>query len=85
MAMSTWRGEGILRIAPVGMPWSIWLFWELVAAVTQGRFTADVERGLSMPHPTTHPSGEVLDGRHRSDACWSCRNGFNVGLPSQDT
>jgi hypothetical protein len=51
MAMSTWRGEGILRIAPVGMPWSIWLFLELVAAVTQGRFTADVERGLSMPHP----------------------------------
>jgi hypothetical protein len=32
MAMSNWQGEGILHIAPVGMPWSIWLFWELMAA-----------------------------------------------------
>ena len=23
-----WRGEGILRIAPIGAPWSVWLFWE---------------------------------------------------------
>ncbi len=22
-----WRGNGILRIAPVGVPWSVWLFW----------------------------------------------------------
>lgn len=28
MARTVWRGEGILRIAPVGAPWSIWLFWE---------------------------------------------------------
>lgn len=28
MAKATWRGEGILRIAPTGMPWSVWLFWE---------------------------------------------------------
>ena len=23
---STWRGEGIVRVAPTGMPWSIWFF-----------------------------------------------------------
>ena len=28
MAKARWRGEGILRIAPTGMPWSVWLFWE---------------------------------------------------------
>ena len=28
MARTVWHGEGILRIAPNGMPWSVWLFWE---------------------------------------------------------
>ena len=28
MAKTVWRGEGILRIAPIGAPWSVWLFWE---------------------------------------------------------
>ncbi len=28
MAKTLWRGEGILRIAPIGVPWSVWLFWE---------------------------------------------------------
>jgi hypothetical protein len=28
IAKTLWRGEGCLRIAPVGAPWSVWLFWE---------------------------------------------------------
>ena len=24
----TWDGSGILRIAPTGVPWSLWYFWE---------------------------------------------------------
>lgn len=24
----TWFGEGNIRIAPTGMPWSVWLFWD---------------------------------------------------------
>jgi hypothetical protein len=28
MAIDRWRREGVLRIAPVGVPWSVWLFWE---------------------------------------------------------
>lgn len=28
MAKTVWRGEGIPRIAPLGAPWSFWLFWE---------------------------------------------------------
>ena len=25
--LDTWRGQGILGIAPPGVPWSVWLFW----------------------------------------------------------
>jgi hypothetical protein len=25
--LDTWRGHGILKVAPAAMPWSIWLFW----------------------------------------------------------
>jgi hypothetical protein len=27
MRVRTWRGPGILRIAPTGKPWSVWYFW----------------------------------------------------------
>ena len=27
MHVRTWRGPGILRIAPAGKPWSVWYFW----------------------------------------------------------
>ncbi|MFT3873199.1 MAG: DUF402 domain-containing protein [Nocardioides sp.] len=26
--LSTWQGDGILRIAPTGVPWSLWYFWD---------------------------------------------------------
>ena len=26
--VESWRGGGVLRIAPTGRPWSVWLFWE---------------------------------------------------------
>ena len=26
--VSTWQGGGVLRIAPTGRPWSVWVFWE---------------------------------------------------------
>jgi Protein of unknown function (DUF402) len=25
--LDTWRGQGILKVAPTGAPWSVWLFW----------------------------------------------------------
>lgn len=28
-ARSRWHGAGILRIAPAGVPWSVWLFWDV--------------------------------------------------------
>ena len=27
MHVRSWRGDGILRIAPAGKPWSLWYFW----------------------------------------------------------
>lgn len=27
-ALGRWQGGGILRIAPAGRPWSVWLFWD---------------------------------------------------------
>ena len=27
-ARGRWQGPGILRIAPSGVPWSVWLFWD---------------------------------------------------------
>lgn len=27
-ALGTWRGGGVLRIAPTDRPWSVWVFWE---------------------------------------------------------
>jgi len=26
--LSAWQGDGILRIAPTGVPWSLWYFWD---------------------------------------------------------
>jgi Protein of unknown function (DUF402) len=25
--LDTWQGQGVLKIAPTGAPWSVWLFW----------------------------------------------------------
>jgi len=25
--LDTWQGQGILKVAPTGVPWSVWLFW----------------------------------------------------------
>ncbi len=25
--LDVWRGSGILKVAPAGVPWSVWLFW----------------------------------------------------------
>lgn len=32
--LATWRGTGVLKVAPTGRPWSIWHFWQ-----PDGRFS----------------------------------------------
>ena len=34
MRLRTWRGPGILRVAPTGKPWSLWYFWDEAGAFT---------------------------------------------------
>ena len=34
MRLRTWRGPGILRVAPTGKPWSLWYFWDETGAFT---------------------------------------------------
>ncbi len=46
-----WRGGGVLRIAPTGRPWSVWLFWE-----DDGRFAGHYVN-LELPH--TRRGGET--------------------------
>jgi hypothetical protein len=41
--LATWRGGGILRIAPTDRPWSVWLFWE--DGVFEGHYV-----NLELPH-----------------------------------
>lgn len=33
-----WTGDGVLRIAPAGVPWSVWLFHDPPTATGRGRF-----------------------------------------------
>ncbi|KRF45710.1 hypothetical protein ASH01_07860 [Terrabacter sp. Soil811] len=44
-ARTRWHGAGILRIAPVGVPWSVWLFW-------------DVPDGIDPADPSGHDAWE---------------------------
>lgn len=46
-----WRGGGVLRIAPTGRPWSVWLFWE-----DDGSFAGHYVN-LELPH--TRRGGET--------------------------
>ena len=43
-AVTRWQGSGVLRIAPTGRPWSVWLFWE-----DDGRFAGHYVN-LELPH-----------------------------------
>lgn len=46
-----WQGSGVLRIAPTGRPWSVWLFWE-----DDGTFAGHYVN-LELPH--TRRDGET--------------------------
>ena len=46
-----WQGSGVLRIAPTGRPWSVWLFWE-----DDGSFAGHYVN-LELPH--TRRDGET--------------------------
>ena len=49
--ISRWQGGGVLRVAPTGRPWSVWLFWE-----DDGSFAGHYVN-LELPH--TRRDGET--------------------------
>jgi len=62
MRQSLWEGPGVLRVAPTGMPWSVWFFREPDGAPS-GAYV-----NLELPHrraggsaPGVHSSDLVLD------------------------
>jgi len=62
MGLRTWRGPGVLRIAPTGRPWSVWYFWN-----DEGGFERHYVN-LELPHerpvsgePRVHSRDLALD------------------------
>lgn len=62
MTERSWTGHGVLRVAPVGMPWSVWWFWS-----AEGQFDGWYIN-LELPHARpasgearTHSADLVLD------------------------
>ena len=71
LATTTWRGPGILRIAPTGQPWSVWYFYD-----DDGSFDGHYVN-LELVHqrpvnggPRTHSRDLVLDLWLRDGECW---------------
>jgi hypothetical protein len=71
LATATWRGPGILRIAPTGRPWSIWYFGD-----EEGRFEGHYVN-LELPHrrpasgaARVHTRDLVLDLWLEGGECW---------------
>ncbi|MDQ0642095.1 DUF402 domain-containing protein [Microbacterium murale] len=58
-----WWGNGVLRIAPAGTPWSVWLFWN-EATGDDWEFAGwyvNLENAHQRLHAATHSSDHVLD------------------------
>jgi uncharacterized protein DUF402 len=63
LSTTTWRGAGILRIAPTGLPWSVWYFTDEADGSFEGHYV-----NLELTHhrpvdgsPRTHTRDLVLD------------------------
>ena len=58
-----WWGNGILRIAPAGVPWSVWLFWSSVTGTTWdfAGWYVNLENAHLRTDGATYPSDHVLD------------------------
>jgi hypothetical protein len=66
---STWKDFDILRIAPTGRPWSVWLFWKAGADDFEGYYVnleTRHRRDLRNVYTTDH----VLDLDVEADGSW---------------
>lgn len=58
-----WWGNGVLRIAPAGTPWSVWLFWSDTSEVDWkfAGWYVNLENAHQRSGNATHSSDHVLD------------------------
>lgn len=56
-----WWGNGILRIAPAGLPWSVWLFWEDEEHRGFAGWYVNLENAHLRTDHDTYTSDHVLD------------------------
>jgi len=59
IARVMWRGEGILLVAPTGMPWSVWLFWE--PGWQFAGWYINLETPVTREGPNVYSEDHVLD------------------------
>jgi hypothetical protein len=72
LSTTTWRGPGVLRIAPTGRPWSVWYFTEETDDTFDGHYV-----NLELTHerrvdgaPRVHSRDLVLDLWLQDGQCW---------------
>lgn len=66
---STWKDYDILRVAPTGRPWSVWLFWKAASSSFDGYYV-----NLEAPHRrdgrSVYTTDHVLDLDVEADGSW---------------
>lgn len=66
---STWKDYDILRIAPTGLPWSVWVFWEAGADAFDGYYV-NLEAVHRRDARNVYTSDRVLDLDVEADGSW---------------
>lgn len=71
-----WWGNGILRIAPAGMPWSVWLFWSEVEGSdwTFAGWYVNLENAHQRTDRDTYSSDHILDVEIEADGSVSLKD-----------
>lgn len=88
-ARTTWKQTDVLRIAPTGRPWSVWLFWEAVThrfAGWYGNIEAPHQRHENMVLTRDYTLDIVVDpdrARRRKDGD-ELQIGLRAGWYTQD-
>lgn len=58
-----WWGNGVLRVAPAGVPWSVWLFWSEATGDdwTFAGWYVNLENAHERTNTATYSSDHILD------------------------
>lgn len=59
--LATWRGTGVLKVAPAGKPWSIWHFWKPDGSFSGWYVNLETPHERDLAARTTKTEDLVLD------------------------